>query len=188
MSRRAMSPRSASRRSAIVASGCLIAALAGCGEEAPPPLPDLEGATYVFPALDSVSISMVEGEGAAPLDVSTEVRAGVTDWVLHDDIDEDGSPDAVVVVWSSGEGDVTLYEVALLEVVEGAEGEPQWAWRASVPLGDRVRIRAMTLASDILGVHITRHGPDDEICCPTVDAELQLRVGERSLTEVGAAP
>lgn len=171
------------RRSAAATTALLLVA-AACGDVEPLPLPDTAGATYRFPALDSAAITMVEGQGESP----DGVRAGATDWALLDDIDEDGSPDAVVVVWSAGEGDVTLYEVARLEAEEGADGALEWVWRASTPLGDRIRIRALTLASDVLGVHLTRHGPDDEMCCPTEEVEVRFRIGERSFTEVEGTP
>lgn len=163
--------------------GLLLLAV-GCAGDADEPLPDLGEAAFVFAASDSTTISMVGGEGEGP----NGLRAGVTDWVLRDDIDEDGAADALAVVWSSGEGDVILYEVARLEVVDGLDGALAWEWRGSVPLGDRVRIRALTLASDMLGVHLTRHGPDDEACCPTEEVEVRFRVEERSFSEVETGP
>lgn len=175
-------------RSRTLALMALVAAAAGCGEGASAPLPDLAGATYFFPAFDSLSVQMSDGEGAVEREGVTLLRAGVTDWVLQDDIDEDGAPEAVVVVWSSGDGNRTYYDLALLEVAEDIDGEPHWTWRGSTALGDRVRVRALTLASDVLGVHLTRHGPEDEMCCPTEEVELYLRVGDRTFTEVESNP
>jgi hypothetical protein len=172
----------------IVLGIAVLAVAAGCGDGTPAPLPDLASTTYVFPAFDSLSVQMTDGEGVVDRDGVTLLRAGVTDWVLQDDIDEDGTPEAIVVVWSSGGGGGTYYDVALLELAEGAEGEPHWAWRGSTTLGDRVRVRALTLASDVLGVHLTRHGPDDEMCCPTEEVELHLRVGDRTFTEIEGNP
>jgi hypothetical protein len=171
-----------------VLAGIAVLAAAGCGDDTPAPLPELADATYVFPAFDSLSVQMVDGEGTVEREGVTLLRAGVTDWVLHDDIDEDGSPEAIVVVWSSGGGSGTYYDVALLEVADDVDGKPHWMWRGSSALGDRVRVRALTLAGDVLGVHLTRHGPDDEMCCPTEEVELQLRVGDRRFTEVEGNP
>jgi hypothetical protein len=40
---------------------------------------------------------------------------------------------------------------------------------ASHFLGDRVKVKSITIEDSIILVHMTSHGPDDPLCCPTMD-------------------
>jgi len=141
----------------------------------------LDATELVVPAFDSARLSLVDGVGEvrAP-DGTLLVEGGVTEWRATGDFDADGTQEALVVTWSSGGGTGTFMDLALF--VERAAGDTpdaagtMWAWQASEPLGDRVRVRALTVDRDRVEVRVTRHGPDDPMCCPTERASLAFRI------------
>ena len=154
----------------------------GCGGDAPQGPPSLDGAALVLADFDSLRIQLTDGSGEArDSDGVLLSRAALTEWRVVRDLDDDGQLDALVVAWSSGGGSGTFMELAHLVLDEG--DVPHWIWRGSIALGDRVRIRAMTESSGRVELHVTRHGPDDPMCCPTVDASLGFEVVGGRLTE-----
>ena len=157
-------------------AGSVLGALCAAGCGAPdtsdmPADPSLDEAEVVLAGFDSIRVRMIAGTGeVAGDDGSVRVRAGLTDWRLLDDVDGDGALDALVVVWSSGGGSGTFMELVHFALVRQGRESGRWVWRGAVPLGDRVRIRAMTRTDAAVELHVTEHGPDDPLCCPTVEA------------------
>jgi hypothetical protein len=100
-------------------------------------------------------------------------RGGITDWVIEGDPDGDESTEALAVAWVSGGGSGTFRELALFESTPGSAA---WQWQRAVALGDRVRVRAMTLDDHTAELHLTEHGPDDAMCCPTEQVVRRFRV------------
>jgi len=163
----------------------LVVAMAAC-EGAPtselPPLEQAEMALGGFAVTISPdTVGIWEGRSA---DGALLVRVGLTEWRVIDDLDGDGKTDALAVLWTSGGGTGTFMELASFQLDSTAgAGGVRWLRSGAVSLGDRVRIRAMTESSGIVELHVTRHGPDDAMCCPTVDTVLSFavvdgRVGE----------
>jgi hypothetical protein len=150
-------------------------------------LPPLDSASMVLPLWDSATVMLVKGTGelrdASGLRVA---EAGLTDWRAVGDFDANGSEEAVVVAWSSGGGSGVFVELALFGLERGGwMSDDVWRWRASAPLGDRVRVRALTVDGDVVEVHLTRHAPDDPACCPTQEDRLGFRVEGGGLEERG---
>ena len=150
---------------------CLAVLLCACGEAAPPP--SLQDAQIVFTGFDSVTMELRRGEGEAVEGDMVVARGGITDWVIEGDPDGDESTEALAVAWVSGGGGGTFMELALFELTPGSGA---WRWQGAVALGDRVRVRAMTLDDDTAELHLTEHGPDDAMCCPTERVVRRFRV------------
>lgn len=150
---------------------------AACGD-ADPGFPLLESAEVVLPTLDSATVVLLDGTGELrDAEGRVVAEAGLTDWRAVGDFDQDGAGDALVVVWSSGGGSGTFMELALFALEPGGwMSDDVWRWRASAPLGDRVRVRALAVDRERVEVHVTRHGPEDPSCCPTHEAVLRFRV------------
>jgi hypothetical protein len=131
----------------------------------------------VLPGFDSVRVRLAEGAGEAMGSEGVRVaRAALTEWRVVDDLDGDGRTDALVVGWSSGGGSGTFVELVHF-VLRDRRGAPSaWEWQGSLPLGDRVRVRAMTMTDGVVELHLTEHGPDDPMCCPTREAVRSYRV------------
>ena len=137
------------------------------------PPPSLQDAQIVFADFDAVTMELRAGEGEAVEGDVVIARGGITDWVIEGDPDGDESTEALAVAWVSGGGSGTFMEFALFELTPGSAA---WQWQGAVALGDPVRVRAMTLDDDTAELHLTEHGPDDAMCCPTEPVVRRFRV------------
>jgi hypothetical protein len=173
------------RRAPRASAFCALLLTAACGAR-DSALPPLESAALVLPGFDSAVVALTDGAGERRDGSGTLVaEAGLTDWRAVGDFDVDGSTEAIVVVWSSGGGSGTFMDLALFTMEPGGwMSEASWRWRASRPLGDRVRVRALTVDGTLVEVHLTRHGPDDAMCCPTEQAVLRFRAEKGRLEEL----
>jgi hypothetical protein len=93
------------------------------------------------------------------------VRAQIIDPRDHGHLDTDKAEDAAVVMAVSGGGTGTFY---YLHAALNRDGEP--VPTASVLLGDRVPVNSVTVSDGMIVVKLREHGPDDPLCCPTVEA------------------
>ncbi len=94
--------------------------------------------------------------------VSLINRAGLIDF---GDLDGDGTEDdaiALLLVNSGGSGQF-VYLVPILDV----ETEPQPL--GAVFLGDRVQVNSVAIADGQVTVNMVMQGPDDPLCCPTLE-------------------
>lgn len=163
----------------------LVVAMAAC-EGAPtselPPLEQAEMALDGFAVtLSPDTVGIWEGRSS---DGTLLVRVGLTEWQVVGDLDRDGTPDALAVLWTSGGGSGTFMELASFQLDSTAgAGGVRWLRSGAVSLSDRVRIRAMTESSGTVELHVTRHGLDDPMCCPTVDTVLSFEVVDGRVAE-----
>ncbi len=174
-------------------AGSVLGALCAAGCGAPdtaemPADPSLDDAEVVLAGFDSIRVRMIDGTGEVTGDDgSVTVRAGLTDWRLLDDIDGDGVLDGLAVAWSSGGGSGTFMELVHFALIRQGRASGRWVWHGAVPLGDRVRVRAMTRTDAVVELHVTEHGPDDPLCCPTAEAVrlFEMREGVLRPTDGG---
>ena len=87
---------------------------------------------------------------------------------------------ALVVATETG-GSGTFRELALL-----IRGDRGWVNSHSVLLGDRVKVKAVTIAADTIVIDMIIHGPRDPRCCPTVESRKRFAVREGRLVEIAA--
>jgi len=100
------------------------------------------------------------------------------------DLDGDGLSDAAVILaWQSGGSGTLKYLVAM----RNTGNEPRQ--QDSVLLGDRVRIRALSIAAGVVNVETVTFGPRDPMCCPTRQAKqaYSLRGGKWAQSADGVA-
>lgn len=98
----------------------------------------------------------VEGGASAP-------RAGLAgDFLLHGDLDGDGAPESVVLLWTSTGGSGTFDYLAVLD--RAADGTV--VNRATSALGDRVKLRGAEFLGGRIVVDTVQAGPGDAACCP----------------------
>jgi len=95
------------------------------------------------------------------------------------DLDDDGVPDAAVVLMVDGGGSGTFYELA---VVLDRAGTP--TYQTSVMLGDRIDFESMRISDGDIVVRYRDHGPQDPSCCPTVDRLRAFALAEDGLVDV----
>jgi len=100
------------------------------------------------------------------------------------DLDDDGLSDAAVILaWQSGGSGAFKYLVA----VQNTGNEPRQ--QDSVLLGDRVQIRALSIAAGVVNVETVSFGPRDPMCCPTqqVKQAYSLHDGKLAQSDHAAA-
>lgn len=118
--------------------------------------------TYRLTSIPEGSITLSGGIYRAPAapGSASEIMVTLTDMQAFGTL-RGRDAGAVVLVASTG-GTGSFSELALL--TRGAEG---WQNRDTVLLGDRVKVRRLTIGNDRIEVELTVPGPKDPLCCPT---------------------
>ena len=94
------------------------------------------------------------------------------------DLDVDGTGETVAFLWSSTGGSGTRNYIAVFS--NGANGAIN---RSTMLIGDRVKLREARIADGRIEVDVVEHGPDDAMCCPSVDATRAWFYDGQSLRE-----
>lgn len=148
-------------------------------------LKQLQNAEYASQWAQSGRAKLVNGqyrESAAP-GAATEILVRATEYSALGDLDGDGIGDGVMVLESDPGGSGVFFD---LVAALNRNGEP--VTLAPVPLGDRVEVNELTLEDGSVLVSLTKHGPDDPQCCPTLDVTLEYRLSGDRLVSVDQEP
>jgi heat shock protein HslJ len=114
-----------------------------------------------------------EGGASAP-------RAGLVDgFLLAGDLDGDAADESVVLLWSSTGGSGTFDYLAVLD----RDDSGAVLNRATVPLGDRVKIRSAALEDGRVKVETVQAGPEDAACCPGQKMRRTFSLEGNTMTE-----
>jgi len=122
---------------------------------------ELKNARYTLPDIGEVQLKdghfeQKYGEGATQLN-----QVDFQDMALGD-LNEDGAPDAAVILAvNTGGSGVFIYLAAVLN--QG--GNPVQA--AVEQLGDRVQINALDISQGQIELNFLGFGPNDPMCCPS---------------------
>ncbi len=167
----------------------LVAVLVACGTRpsepaAPLTLEALQNAAYQSEWPAEGIAQLIDGEYREEYpgfeDAASEiVVVFYPDVYAFGDLDGDGAEDAAVFLASSGGGSGTFMS---LEAVLNDQGTPKHV--ASVLLGDRVQVKSVTIESGEITVEVVTHGPDDPLCCPTLEATQKFRLEGEALVPV----
>jgi heat shock protein HslJ len=153
-----------------LATACSGAATAGpteTGDTSVPlrPLTEeaLKNAAYHSEWPEDGIAQLTDGEYRKPIveGSATELLIRLMD-VAFGDLDGDGVSDAAVVLVTDPGGSGTFYELA---AVVNQDGNPEHV--ATISLGDRAQIEALSVKAGQIVVEMITHGPDDPMCCPT---------------------
>lgn len=172
---------------------CLLAfAAGGCDRAVDAPrapkaltLKQLQNAEYASQWSQSGRVQLVDGqfrESAAP-GAATEILVRATEFSALGDLDGDGIGDGVMVLESDPGGSGVFFD---LVAVLNRAGRP--VTLAPVPLGDRVEINDLALEEGTVRVNLIKHGPDDPLCCPTLDVTLEYRLSGDRLVSLDQDP
>ena len=101
------------------------------------------------------------------------------DMYAFGDLDGDGVDDAAVVLATSAGGSGTFIS---LEAVINDKGTPKHV--ASAELGDRAKIESVGIGSGEITVDMVTHGPEDPMCCPTVEATQKYKLQGDTLVQI----
>jgi uncharacterized membrane protein/heat shock protein HslJ len=95
-------------------------------------------------------------------DSASELIVMLSDQFAFGDLNGDGADDAAVVLITDPGGSGTFRH---LGVVINEKGSPRHV--ASQWLGDRVKVKSLSMSSGEIVVQMMTHGPNDPMCCPT---------------------
>lgn len=118
-----------------------------------------------------------EYRASVAVDSASEVVVRLTDMRTYGVLG-DKSVGAVVVVTTLG-GSGTFYELALL--IGNTQG---WINTDTVLLSDRAKVHAVGIEDDYIVVAMTTHGPQDPMCCPTLEVMKHFAIQNDQLAEV----
>jgi hypothetical protein len=161
--------------------------LVACGPKTPEPPPPLtvemlKNAEYhsEWPAEGVAKLTDGEyQEEIVPGAASKLIIVVYPDMHAFGDLNGDGVDDAAVVLATSGGGSGTFIS---LEAVVNDKGTAKHV--ASAPLGDRVQVKSVVIESGEITVDMVTHGPDDPMCCPTVEATQKYKLQGDTLVQI----
>ncbi len=96
-------------------------------------------------------------------DSATELIVILSDQVALGDLNGDGADDAAVVLITDPGGSGTFHH---LSVLINEDGSPKHV--ASQLLGDRIKVKSLFIRSEEIAVEMIKQGPNDPMCCPTL--------------------
>lgn len=102
----------------------------------------------------------------------------VEDFSLQGDLDDDGEPETVVVLWQSSGGSGNFQYVAVMKNREGALLNI-----ATTPVGDRVQVRAGAILDGVINLDVVQQGEGDAACCPSQLARRSWMLDGSQLNE-----
>ncbi len=102
-----------------------------------------------------------------------------SDLIAMGDLDGDGVADATVLLISNPGQSGTFYDLA---AVINYTGIPKHIDTAH--LGDRVKVKSISIESGKIRVEMLAHGPKDPMCCPTVEVTRTYKLDAYKLTRV----
>lgn len=160
-----------------------------CGPKTPePPLPltveMLKNAEYhsEWPADGMAQLTDGEyQEEIVPGAASKLIIVVYPDMHAFGDLNNDGVDDAAVVLATSGGGSGTFIS---LEAVINDNGRPNHV--ATAMLGDRVELKSISIESGEILVDMITHGPDDPMCCPTLEVGQKYKLQGDTLVQLSS--
>ncbi len=112
-------------------------------------------------------------------DSAAELVVMLSQEVAYGDLDGDGTEDAAGVLITNSGGSGTFRHLAAVLNDNG------WARNAATLfLGDRVKVKSLAIRSGEIVVEMITHGPDDPMCCPTVDVTQKYALWESQLVNL----
>jgi hypothetical protein len=147
----------------------------------PPParltLEALKNAEYMSPMDPQVKVRLSNGVYVAPSPAGPRITL-LEETVRFGDLNGDGREDAALVL-NSDTGGTGQFRTLVAVLDQG--GVPVHV--ASASLGDRVRITSITVQGGTITVDLVTHGPQDPLCCPTLQKVVRYRLVGGQLVE-----
>jgi hypothetical protein len=106
-----------------------------------------------------------EGEPYVAGGASRPTAGVIDDLSLAGDLDGDGVGETIAFLWSATGGSGTRNHVAVFT----HNGTGVSSVSAAL-IGDRVKLREARIVQGRIEIDVVQHGPDDAMCCPSVDA------------------
>lgn len=145
-----------------------------------PMLAELLNATYAGIVAEPISLSSGgwEGEPYAGGGASRPRVGLAEDVYFTGDINGDGVPEAVVILWQSSGGTGTNTYVAVM-----ARQDDEIKNIGTALIGDRVKLRSGEIADGNITLEVLQAGENDAMCCPTMLAVRTWSLQDSQLEE-----
>ena len=138
----------------------------------------LGNATYLSDFAETGQVTLQDGQF---VDEANHLWVTLTGYAAFGDLNADEHDDAVAVLVTNSGGTGEFYDLALV-----VDQENQLTNVATARLGDRVQIYDLAIADGQLVVDMATLGPDDAVCCPTLDVQQIYAVEDDALTLVSS--
>ena len=163
--------------------------LTACGGQAGVPavspltVEQLKNAEYQseFPASGKAKLTDGAYEEEIVPGSATKLIIELSDQYAIGDLNGDGTDDAVAILVADPGGSGTFYHLA---AVINQNGTPKHT--ATEFLGDRVQLKSVSIESGEIAVEMTKHGPDDPMCCPTLEVTQKYKLEGDTLVQFGS--
>lgn len=111
-------------------------------------------------------------------DETSRIFVALTGYAAYGDLTGDGVEDAAVVLVTNGGGSGNFYELALVVDEAGTLTNT-----TTTLLGDRIQIHNLSIMDGQITIDMTTQGPEDAMCCPTLNVQhvYELTAGELTL-------
>jgi heat shock protein HslJ len=168
----------------VLATVCAIQT--GSAADGLPTIEELANATYSGVEDSPVTLSNGHWQGAPYVEGgASRPRVGlVEDFYITGDLNADGKPEAVVMLWQSGGGTGSYTYIAVMSRQNGDIKNISTAL-----VGDRVKLKSAAIEAGEIVLEVLQAGENDAMCCPTMLAtrrwsldNMQLQEGENEMT------
>lgn len=141
----------------------------------------LANAAYSSEYAPAGTITLSDGQAEVELAPGSASKLVVTliEPTAFGDLNGDGVDDAAVLLASDSGGSGAFID---LHAVLDDNGAP--VDTASTFLGDRIQVNSLTIEAGVITVNMVTHGPNDPMCCPTVEQTLRFQLIDDALVEV----
>lgn len=153
--------------------------LSSCGRHSNRLTPDsLKNMTYTLDSFEGMAVTLKDGKfgGQVEGQEGSEFDVGMLDQRAIGQIN--GNDAAAVVLYSNSGGSGTFLDLAL---VLDLNDKP--ANVATANLGDRVKVNGISIEKDTIRVDMTVHGPEDPMCCPSLNVKRSFVLQGSALIE-----
>jgi heat shock protein HslJ len=132
--------------------------------EAAPTLAEVANATYAGILQEQLTLEDGRWEGQPFIDggAARPTVALAEHFLLEGDLDADGRPEAVALLWESSGGSGTRSYLAAMGRDDGRVVNLDTAL-----IGDRVQLKSGSIAGGRITLELVEAGPADAACCPT---------------------
>jgi hypothetical protein len=164
----------------VLATVCVIQT--GFAADRLPTIEELANATYSGVEDSPVTLSNGQWQGAPYVEGgASRPRVGLAkDFYITGDLNADGKPEAVVMLWQAGGGTGRYTYIAVMSRQNGDIKNI-----ATALVGDRVKLRSAAIEAGEVILEVLQAGENDAMCCPTMLAtrhwslkNMQLQEGE----------
>lgn len=122
------------------------------------------------------NIKLINGSYIRP---DHELSLHMTDKITFGDLDNDSNDDAIAILYLGHGGSVSD---TLISALINEAGKPNHI--STIGIEDDAEIHDVKIVNGIVVVFMSKHGPDDPHCCPSIDSTHYYQLNQNKLNEL----